>query len=221
MHLRHPVARHFERVQHLGGPTALADVEEGGAGSIGDLSVELAGQPEADVILGQQHLPDLSVGLRLILPDPDDFGRREAGQHRVRCQLDDPLPTDALRDPRALRAGALVAPEERRAQHLMPRVQEDRAVHLPRETDAPDLPRGDAAFRQRLPDRENTGPPPILRLLLRPARPRRAERILGGRRAEGAPLLIDDECPGSRRPDVNAQQRHGRSSRGWGLGVGS
>ena len=90
-------------------------MEERSAGRIGNLGVELAGEAEADVILRQQHLPDLRVRFRLVLADPDHLGRREAGQHRVRRQLDDPLPAHFLRDPLTLWARPLVAPEQRGA----------------------------------------------------------------------------------------------------------
>src|SRR3712207_8087631 len=51
------------RVEQLGGPPALPHVEEGSARGVGDLAVELTGQAEADIVLRQQHLPDLAVGL--------------------------------------------------------------------------------------------------------------------------------------------------------------
>ena len=57
---------------------------------------ELAGQAEADVVLGQQELARLGEDLRLVVAHPEDLGRAEAGERRVAGQLDRPVAPDRV-----------------------------------------------------------------------------------------------------------------------------
>ena len=55
-----------------------ADVEEQRPRGVRDVGRVLAGQPEVDVVLRQQHPPDARVGLRLVAPQPEQLRRGEA-----------------------------------------------------------------------------------------------------------------------------------------------
>src|SRR5439155_3902316 len=86
-------------------------------------------------------------------------------------QRDQPLKADALLDLGTLGRGALVVPEDRRPQDAVVLVEADEAVHLS----------GEADGRGPVPDpgkRRLRRAPPVLRVLLGPARPRRRERVL-------------------------------------------
>ena len=67
------------------------------AGAVGLVHGVVAGQLEADVVLGQQDVPRLRVDLRLVLLHPQDLGRGEAGQRIVAGDLDQPLLAQAAR----------------------------------------------------------------------------------------------------------------------------
>ena len=116
--VRQQVARDAERGEQRAGPAPAAHVEQQRAGSVGDLGGEFAAQPEADVVLRKEDFPRALVHLRLMPPDPEDFRRGESGERRVRDERDQPPPAARLpRDLLALLAGALVVPENGRAQH--------------------------------------------------------------------------------------------------------
>ena len=85
--------------EQLVGPVALADIEPERAGGVGHVLDVLAGQQQADIGLGQQHLGDLVVDLGLVLAHPGDLGRGEAGHGDVagdaRAGTAAPLPSRA------------------------------------------------------------------------------------------------------------------------------
>ena len=97
------------------------------------------------------------------------------------------LEPDPLLDLLALGAGALVVPEDRRPQHLLVGVERDEPVHLPRQADAGDLVRA-----QRL-ERLLRRRPPLLRVLLGPARLRRREAVLDLGAPDDLAVLGDGE----------------------------
>ena len=102
-------------VEHLVAPAPLRDVEQQRARGVGDVDRALAGQLQPHVVLGQHHVRDARVVVRLVLAQPQQLRRGEAGQRAVAGQLDEPVEADALLDLRALGGGALVVPEDRRA----------------------------------------------------------------------------------------------------------
>ena len=73
-------------IQHGLGPFALADVQQGGAAGVAIFHHPLAGEPEIQVIVGQQHGGESLVVLRFMLLQPENFGSGKAGQDGVaRC----------------------------------------------------------------------------------------------------------------------------------------
>ena len=63
------------------------DVEPERAGGVGHLRDVVAGQAEADVVLGQQHRVDVLEDLRLVLAQPGELRRGEAGHGDVAGDL--------------------------------------------------------------------------------------------------------------------------------------
>ncbi len=171
---REPLERHLERRAHLFRPATPADVEQQRARSIGGVDRALAGQAEADVVLRQQHVTDLRVGLRLVGAQPEQLRRGESGERAVPGQLDQPLEPDPSLDLRALGGRPLVVPEDRGPQDAVGAVEHDQAVHLTGEADRPVREAREAGLRRT---------PPVLGILLRPAGPRHRERVrlVGGR----------------------------------------
>ena len=108
----------------------MRDVEEERAGRVGSVDRPLAGEPEAHVVLRQQDVLDAGEGLGLVVAQPQQLGRREAGEGAVSGQRDQPLDAQALLDLFALGRRALVVPEDRGPQHAALLVLHDEPVHL-------------------------------------------------------------------------------------------
>ena len=170
--LRQPLERNLERLADLLAPAPAGDVEEERPRGVRRVDRALAGQAQPDVVLRQQDVRGLRPDLGLVAAHPEELRRREAGQRPVSGQLDQPLEPDPLLDLGALRRGPLVVPEDRRAEDPVGRVEQDEPVHLPGEPDRGRVARADR--RQRPLAR----PPPVLRILLGPARLRNRERVL-------------------------------------------
>jgi hypothetical protein len=169
-HRRQPFRRDLERRHDLVRPAALLDVEEQGPGRVRGVDAVLAGQAEEHVVLRQQDAARRGEDLRLVPAEPEELRCGEARQRPVAGQLDEPLEADAPLDLGALLARALVVPEDRRSQYPVVLVEADEPMHLARKTEA-DLVEGQ-------PRQDGLGrPPPVLRILLRPAGMRHRERV--------------------------------------------
>ena len=201
---RQPVERNVERRAHLVRPAPVRDVEEQRPRCVGGVDRPLAGEAEADVVLRQQDVPDPRVQLGLVPLQPQQLRRGEAGKRAVPGQLDEPLEADAALDLRALGAGALVVPEDRRPQHLVALAEHDEAVHLARESDRAFRQLGEHALRRL---------PPVFRILLRPAWLRRRERIVLLRRREHGAVLVDRDALDAGGADVEAEEDVGHAPR--------
>ncbi len=138
---RHPRRVDPERVEHHRRPVAGREVEQDRAGAVGLVEGVVAGQPVADVVLGQQDVGDARPDLGLVAAHPGELRRREPGQRVVAGDRDEPRLADRLADLVALGGRALVVPQDRRAQDLAGGVEQDEAVHLAREAHALDVGR--------------------------------------------------------------------------------
>ncbi len=188
--------------QQLVGPVALADIEPERAGGIGHVLDMLAGQQQAHIGLGQQHLGDLRIDLGLVLAHPGDLGRGEAGHRDIAGEF------AQLGQRRfhllALGSGAAIVPQDARTEDLVVFAQQHRAVHVTRKADAANFGQ---LSRMRLAqgvDRTLAGGPPIGGILLGPAgmRPHRfdglggrlAQRLAGGRSGPPSPRRCRYRC---------------------------
>ena len=124
---RHPRGVDAQRVEHHRRPVAGGEVEQQRPGAVGLVERVSAGQPVADVVLGQQHVGDAGPDLRLVLANPDQLGGGEPGQRVVAGDLDEPLRADGRADLVALGGRALVVPQDRRPQDRRPRRRAARA----------------------------------------------------------------------------------------------
>ena len=199
VHGREPFARNRERVCDFLGPAPAGDVEEQRARRVGDVGRVLPGEAQPDVVLGQQDVADPGVDVRLVPSQPQQLRSGEARKRTVARQRDQTLEPEQLLDLGALGACALVVPEDRRTKHAIRFVEADEAVHLARE---PHAGRLDAERRQRLLARL----PPVLGILLRPARLRRRERVALLGRGDHVARRRDRKRFHAGRPDVDPDE---------------
>lgn len=70
------------------------------------------------------------VGSRLVIADPEDLRRSEAGQHWVAGHSDQPLGSHLSRSGGALGGSPLIIPQNAGANHLALAVEHGHAMHL-------------------------------------------------------------------------------------------
>ncbi|MDR6548915.1 hypothetical protein J2736_000098 [Paenibacillus qinlingensis] len=117
------------------------------AARVGHVHAERSRQAQPDIILRQQQMPNAGVVLRLMLPEPKELRRGEAGQRLIACEAAELGFADGRLDVGALLRGALIAPEQRRPDNLLRLVEEDRPVHLAGEANTCDTRGFDASGR--------------------------------------------------------------------------
>ena len=136
---------------------------------------------------------------------PQKLRCREPRQGAVPGQRDQPVEADALFDLGTLGARSLVVPEDRRPDDAIGAVERNEPVHLAREPDPGDP--SPVELRSQHAEHDLGGVPPVVRILLRPTRVGRRERIAvlgdGGDRtvrrdgdalhARGADIEPDDD----------------------------
>ena len=180
---RHVFAREASGRQHALGPVAFGHVQPQGAGGVGHVGDAVARQAQRHVILRQQDFTDGAKQRRLVLLQPQQLGRREAGHGLVardgarlghqRFEFD------------TLGKGARIVPQNGRAQHVLLLVEQRGAMHLARQRDAAQAGKrhwlGAADGR----DHVQRGVPPVLRVLLGPAG-------MGARHAQGHAAAGED-----------------------------
>ncbi len=176
--------------KQLGRPLARARIQPGGAGGVRHFRDVLARQPQAQIILRQQHLGHLGKNLRLVVLHPDELRRGEAwkddiagdlAKARVRIEL------------RSFGVGARIVPQDRRAKNVATRIDQRRAMHLAGEADALDRRKLGRKFRLQPGDRRFGRLDPVGWILLRPAvmRTRNIQRAIG--RTDDRLIAIDQQ----------------------------
>ena len=189
-------------------PPARARVEESGAGGVGDVGGDLAGQAEADVVLRTAKYRHPGEVLRLLIAQPEDLAAGIASEHpvvRVRKQAGQSA--GALGDPIALLLRALVAPEHGRADDAQVAVERHQPVHLSGKAQSGDGGPVDRRAGQNRAQAAHDAAVPVGGILLRPAGARRGEGVfLRGRCEHGAGFVHGDalRAGGS---DVEADQQ--------------
>src|SRR5439155_6797236 len=109
------------------------------------------------------------------------FGSRETRQSRITHQFNQPLGTNTLGYPPALCITALIGPDDAWSQYLVLLIQQNHAMHLTREADTFDVLWPYIMVYSCYKTGTNSGygsSPPIIRLLLRPARSRMHQWII-------------------------------------------
>jgi hypothetical protein len=117
-------------------PGAFAGIKPGRSGRIRHLGNRLTGQPEPQVILGQQHLGDAGEGFRLVGSHPFEFRRGEAGKDDIAGQTPEYRIGIKLR---RFLVAARIVPQDAGPDHLAVVVDGRRTMHVSRQPDAAHL----------------------------------------------------------------------------------
>ena len=117
-------------VQHLVGPAAVRDIQQLHSAGVGYLGGILAGEHEADIVLGQEDMTALLVILRLVVLHPHDLCGGESGDGWISGDLDHSVSADFIGDLNDLPGGTLIAPDDGFADRLVLSVQHYKSVHL-------------------------------------------------------------------------------------------
>jgi hypothetical protein len=126
-------------VEQVSGPAACLFVEEECAGGVAGVGGHFAGQPQPQVVFGQQHLVDLTPEGGFVLLEPAQGSCLEAGSCGAAADGEQPGGADRLGDLLDLCAAAAVGPDHGGGQQASLRVEEDGAVHLARQPDGQHL----------------------------------------------------------------------------------
>jgi hypothetical protein len=185
----------------------MRDVQQQGPGAIGHVRGALAGQAEAHIVFGKQHVADALPILRFVFADPENLREGEVGERWIARELDQALQAKGLRQVTALLFGTHVAPDQCRANYVAAFVEKNGAVHLAGETDRGDVFAGQMRRRERLANCDAGGAPPVFRLLFGPADLWSSERLMI-RRCGGNQLaaVIDYDGPRATGADVNSEK---------------
>jgi hypothetical protein len=81
---------------------------------------------------------DALPALRFIFPNPEQFGKREIGKREIARQANQAIIAKESRKLSDLGLGALIAPDNRGPHYLVAGVQQNRTMHLPGKSHAPD-----------------------------------------------------------------------------------
>ena len=178
MESRQAVGAEPNRIEHGIRPAAMRHIEQQGARGIRHVDRPHPGEAEADVIFGQQKAVKSPPDPGFVGPHPQQLGERKVGERGVGSQLHQALRPDGFVEIAALGRGALIAPDEGRAQNLIVAIQQHRAVHLAAKPDAGNLRGRDLRIREQFPNRGLAGLPPVVRILLCPPAAWRRKRLV-------------------------------------------
>ena len=131
---RHLVARHAGQGQQRVGPLALAHIQPQRAAGVRHVGHMLAGQHQAHIVFGQQHLGHLPKNGGLMFGHPAQLGRGEPGHGQAAAEVGQLGHFGHHLG--AFGGAARVVPQNGRSQNLVVRVQQHRAVHLARQANA-------------------------------------------------------------------------------------
>ncbi|CAJ5200009.1 Uncharacterised protein [Burkholderia pseudomallei] len=179
---RHLRARHAARGEQRAGPVAARRVEPQRARRVGRVGHLLARELQAQIILRHQHARDPAEHIGLVPRDPQQLRRGEARHREVagdRMQLG-----RARFEQRAFVGAAHVVPQDRGAQHAIAAIEQHRAVHLAGQPDAAHRGERLRMARAQRGERGERAGPPVVRMLLGPARMRARDGKRRARRAD-------------------------------------
>src|SRR5206468_1033972 len=83
-----------------------------------------------DVVLRKQEASEALPNAWLVIPHPKQLRQREVCERGITSQLDDPLASHSMVQPVAFLLRSLVAPDNRRSEHLIVFIEQHCALHL-------------------------------------------------------------------------------------------
>ena len=184
-------------------PVAAGRIHQQRRRGVGAIARGVAGQSQADVILGEQDAPGARHGVRFVPLQPQQFGRRET---RHGAAADD---VGEVRET-AMQLGAFgrcpaVVPQQGRPDGRVGGIEQSDAQHLARQADAAHGRHRCRRFGRQGVEAVDDRLPPILRRLLRPQRlgVREGQRCAG--RRHRTVIVVHDDGLDARRADVDAE----------------
>ncbi len=117
-------------------PAAMLHIQQQGAGSVGVIGGENAGETVIDVIFGEQDFCNAGEEIGLLLLHPKQLGGGKPGKGDVAGEAAEGHLSGVLVKLVSLGLGAAVVPEDGGADHLSGIVQRHQAVHLARHPDS-------------------------------------------------------------------------------------
>jgi hypothetical protein len=137
----------------------------------------------------------------LLVAKPQHFGRLEPGQRRVAGYRHQVVSPDRFSYLPALPVSTLVIPEQGRPDDPIARIEEDGPMHLAGKTYSRHLSVGRSRDRAKYTRHRF---PPVFRMLLRPARPWRQDRMLRGCVGHHIARGVDGQRSNAAGSDVEA-----------------
>ena len=187
-------------------PGARPFVEPPRPRRVAHVGSDLAGQAEAQVVLGLNDMGDRGEDRWLVTREPDQLRRDEPG-HRLDA---DDVGKRSMAFPQfgRLAVGAPVVVKDRRPQRLAVAADEHCAVHLAGETDrfgaGEGLRRGASELAERADHRRDPG----FGILLRPQRPRTIGAVRARRRGDQPSPRFHQHGLEARRAAIDADRDH-------------
>ncbi len=185
-------------------PAPRPDIEPGGAGGIGAVGRLLAGQHQAEIVLGQQHAPDAGEDLGLMPAHPEELGRGEARHDAVAG--DRPRLRHRRLERRTLSRAPPVIPEDRRAQRPVRRIEQHRPVHLPGKPDGAHRGERPGRFGGEPVERGEERSRPVLGALFRPERAGMGEGERRPALGRDTALLVEEKGLEFGRAEIEAEK---------------
>jgi hypothetical protein len=125
--------------EEFGRPPTMGDIEQQRARSLRHIDGAFSGELEANVILGQQHVGDAFPVVRFVFTHPKQLGEGEIRERCITGEIDETIGAELFREFPDLGFGALIAPDECGADHLIVAIEQNCAMHLPGKSDAGNL----------------------------------------------------------------------------------
>ncbi len=160
---------------------------------------------ESHVVLGQHHVRDACPILRLNLANPEKLCQGEIGERRIAGKSNQRVATELILEFAALRLAALVAPDDGTTHDFIVGVEQNRAMHLARESDTGDIVCAQTGRVESLANGRSAGSPPVLGILIGPTGSRAFKRLVLCRTgSDDLAALADDEGTGAAGTHVDA-----------------
>ena len=195
----------LQRTEHFGRPPAMGDIKKQSPGSVGNIGGEFPRQAIADEILGKQEVSNALEDLGLIVANPKHFGGAETGKRRVGNVLNKLCRSHLVGDPIALRLAALIAPDQRGAQHRPGFVEQHHAVHLPGKSHRGNFRAFYAGLLEGGADGHQCRLPPVFRVLFSPTRPVHAHGlVVAGGCSHHVPVRSNNHGARARGPHIDS-----------------
>ena len=193
-------------VQHFLRPALVLYVEQQHAGGVGIITGMDAGELIGQIVLREHDLCDSPEVLRLVFAHPEELRCGKAREGDVRRQSRELVLADGIVEIVDLLEGTAVIPQNRRADDVIHLIQRNKTMHLAACADTCYLICIKAV--QQLRNAGHDRIPPILGLLLRPARMREDQGILLRDSIQNRAVLRDKQQLAGGCPQVNTDIKH-------------